>query len=681
LIKDLQKFGEWLYINNQVSFGKNVDEEDYILEVSYDGNNFKLGSINVNKDKNYNYFKYSCFYEDFYHATDQKLIIPSKRNLLGFTPFFIKLDHDFIKNNELNQNAIEKFTNKIERSIQANSNNKEFSNIVNLYYDDFEEKYLNEIPFNENQKKHFLDFYEKILKKEIINLIIKYYKFILEEYDEIIFKINEFKESEKYSKKGNFFLACIFGDLRDLCNDFFYYYSTFLQLTSQKIDDYEQGFCSICGNKCITYPPLPYYAIDSISSFNYSANMKNSKLRICKNCSTFIKYSEDKLSKIINVPSILIIPKIKHNSDYSTFLKISNKDIDSFTKINTFLNECSEYNFDLLIIDYDKTKGIRRIKKYIENYKAFLVRFEKLYLFNENKMNYLFDQIINKDSISKSKIKNTFDFEEIFKEFFWEIDNEGIKKYPKLYHFYNIYTTDLTGNKGIFNNFTSKTVSIFSKYCENIFSFIYEINLSTLNKNMLNEIVLNSLENFQKVSIGGKNYKIDILKRLNSYFMLKKEILGDNMLKNENVIKLKQVFGKPHLDGHVYFEKDDKKVIKDLIKDDIALKYYLIGQFISYIDIFKSKNDKNKEVFSNFITNVNRNNIRKLFISEILQKNNFYIEKMNKKGKFLFEVFEIEISNLFNEGIDFDYEDYLLLIFTGYYTDNILLSKYSYEVE
>jgi len=144
---------------------------------------------------------------------------------------------------------------------------------------------------------------------------------------------------------------------------------------------------------------------------------------------------------------------------------------------------------------------------------------------------------------------------------------------------------------------------------------------------------------------------------------------------------LKQVFGKPHLDGHVYFEKDDKKVIKDLIKDDIALKYYLIGQFISYIDIFKSKNDKNKEVFSNFITNVNRNNIRKLFISEILQKNNFYIEKMNKKGKFLFEVFEIEISNLFNEGIDFDYEDYLLLIFTGYYTDNILLSKYSYEVE
>ena len=681
MIKDLQKFGKWLYDNNQLSFGKNVDENDYIFEVSYKDNKFKLESIKKNGGENFNYYKESCFNDDFYHSTDQKLIIPSKSNLLGFSPFFIKLDHKFTKKNKKDQKTIEKFYKKIERSLNANSNNKEFSRIVNLYFDNFEDQYLNQIPFTENQKNNFIDFYDKMSKEDVINLIIKYYSFILENYNEIVDKINKFKESDEYSnKKSNFYLACIFGDLKDLCNDFFYYYSTFLQKTSQKINDYEIGICSICGKQNITYPPLPYYNIDSISSFNYSANMENSKLRICKNCSSFIKYSEDKLSRIINVPSILIIPKNKTSLDYETFLKIANKDINSFEKINTFLNECNDYNFDLLIIDDDKSKGIRRIKKYIENYKAFLVQFEDLYLYDNNKMNYLFNEFLIQEKMSKTCINNTFDLENIFKEFFWELDNVGMK-FPNLNHFYDIYTKDLTGTQGIFNNFSSKTVSIFSKYCENIFSLIYEINLDTLNKTMINEIVLNSVEIFQKASFGGKNYKLNILKRLNNYFMLKKEFLSDNMLKNENVIKIKQVFSKHDSKEHVLLENDDKQVIKELIKEDIGLKYYLIGQFISYIDILKSKQGKNKEVFSNFITNVNRNNIRKLFVSEILQKNNFYIEKMTKKGKFLFEVFEMNATELFNEENNFDYEDYLLLIFTGYYTDNILLSKYKFEEE
>lgn len=682
MIKDLQKFGKWLYDNNQVSFGKNVDEEDYIFEVSYCDNRFKLESINQNGEKDFNYFEGSCFKDDFYHSTDQKLIIPSKSNLLGFSPFFIKLDHKFIKKNEKDQVAIKKFHDKIKRSLNANSNDKEFSKIVNLYFDKFEEEYLNQIPFTEIQKENFMSFYNELSKEDIINIIIEYYSFIYENYNEIIDEIIKFKESENYTnKRSNFYLACVFGDLKDLCNDFFYYYSTFLQATSQKIKDYEGGVCSICGKNNITYPPLPYYNIDSISSFNYSANMENSKLRICKNCSSYIKYSEDKLSRIINVPSILIIPKNKSGLDYDTFLKIANKDINSFEKINTFLKECDNYNFDLLIIDDDKSKGIRRIKRYIENYKAFLVRFEDLYLYDNNKMNYLFNEVLSQENISKSVIKNTFGLEDIFKEFFWDLDGDGQNKFPNLYHFYDIYTKELTGQQGIFNNFSSKTVSIFSKYCENIFSLIYEINLDTLNKSMLNEIVLNSVGTYQKASFGGKSYRLNILKRLNSYFMLKKEFLDDNMLENENVIKLKQMFSKHDVDGHVLLESDDKKVIKDLINEDVALKYYLIGQFISYIDIFKSKNGKNKEVFSNFITNVNRNNIRKLFVSEILQKNNFYIEKMNKKGKFLFEVFEMNTSELFDEENNFDYEDYLLLIFTGYYTDNILLSKYEFKEE
>ena len=99
---------------------------------------------------------------------------------------------------------------------------------------------------------------------------------------------------------------------------------------------------------------------------------------------------------------------------------------------------------------------------------------------------------------------------------------------------------------------------------------------------------------------------------------------------------------------------------------------------MSYIDIMKNSAKKNGDVFSNYITNVNRNNVKKLFVTEVLQKNVFYIEKMGKKAKFVFNLFEINVDNLFNE-IGFDYEDYLLLIFTGYYTKNILINSYCKE--
>ena len=415
-----------------------------------------------------------------------------------------------------------------------------------------------------------------------------------------------------------------------------------------------------------------------------SPSLKNSKFKICKNCSSFVKYADDKLFKIIRNPNILIIPKIK-NGSYDNFLKISNKDINSFDKINNFLKECDNFNFDLLIVNVDKGKNsLITIKKYIENYKAFLVKFEDLYLYDSKSMNYLFEEeLLFSDNENKFYLNNTFDFENIFKEFFINLDEKGTFKFPNLYHFYEIYTKDLTGKQGIFNNFSSNTISIFSKYCDSIFSFIYELNLDSLNKQMINEIILNSIMLFQKNSFIVKNSKNNILKRLNYYFMFKKEFLEDNMLSNENIKKLKKNFGKQDLvenKKQLIFGDIEKNFILELIDNDPAIKYYLIGQFISYIDIIKSKNNKNKDVFSNYVSNINRNNIKKLFVTEILQKNNFYIEKMGKKARFIFDLFEYNLDILFNEN-DFYYEDYLLLMFTGYYTNNILLNNYNYEEE
>ena len=671
MIVNLQKFGQWLNNNNQVDFGKNVKNNDYIIVVSYSAGEFSFKSINSIENSSLNYYSKSCFNENLYNDTDQKVIIPSKSNLLGFTPFFIKLDHKFTKRNAPDNVAIKKFKGKIERSIKANKNDKDFCEIVEKFFNDFEDTYIKQCIINTIQKDNLRKFNESITPKEFKNLIISYYEFLYNNSDKIINLVNDFKKSDAFeNKKANFYLTCIFGDIKDMCNDFFYYYSMFIQSTSKQIKDYNEGHCSICGNKNIVYPPLPYYSMMPRTSFNNNPTMQNSKLQICKNCSSFLKYANEKIGNIINNPFLRVIPKNIGHEDYTNFLKISNKEINSFEKINQFLKDCDGFNFDLMIIN--ENRGIVTIKKYIENYKAFLVKFENLKLYNNNHLVYLFDKEFSTEKLKNININNTFDFENIFKEFFYELDDDKYK-FPNLFHFYEIYTKDLTGKSGIFNNFTSRTISIFSKYCENIFDFIYEIKLDSLNKEMINEIVLNSLMVFQKNSFGNKNHSYDILKRLNYYFMFKKEFLGDEMLKNENILELKKIFGNPN-----GFNEDPLK-FQDLFENDPALKYYLLGQFISCIDIYKSGSGKNKEVFSNFISNVNRNNIKKLFVTEVLQKNNYYIEHMPKKGKFIFRIFESNIDKIFNEGRKFDFEDYLLLIFTGYYSDNILINNYTFE--
>lgn len=683
LIKDLQQFGKWLNENNQVDFGKNVKDEDYIFTILFKDDNFVLDSINLKKDSILNYFEKSEFNKYLFHSTDQKVMIPSNKNLLGFSPFFIKLDHDFCKKNKKNDSNIEKFKNKIKNSFDANNNNKEFIKIIIDNYDTFDESFLDRCPFDET-KKDILRLILKNSKEDIIKLIKKYYAFLKDNANVIIQKIIEFKNSDEYiNKKGNFYLACVFGDSRDLLNDFFYNFSKFLKSRSENHPDYPLGKCSICGSKSISYPILSYYSIMKGFCFNYTSNVANSKLRLCKNCISFVKYANEKLSNIIKIKSIIIVPKIRTGMDYGDFLKISNEDINSFKKLNKFLKNCTNFDYDLLIIT-EKNK-VQKIKRYIENYNAFLVKFKNLNLYDSNRLNYLFDEKLDIPDDNKIFLENTFSFENLFKEFFYEMDGNHFK-YPRLNHFYEIYTRNLSGKNGIFNNFKSKTVNIFSKYSDNIFNFIYEVNLDSLSKKMINEIVLNSLLIFQKMSFEKRKYNFEILKRLNYYFMLKKEFLSDNMLSNENVKKIKRIFGNPSINNenknyNCNFNNKDKHDVELLIKDDIALKYYLLGQFISYIDILKKVNNKKANIFSNFINSVNRSNIKKLFVSEILQKNNFYINKMNKKGKYIFEIFESNCSNLFDESDKFDYEDYLLLLFTGYYTQNILISNYEFEEE
>lgn len=145
------------------------------------------------------------------------------------------------------------------------------------------------------------------------------------------------------------------------------------------------------------------------------------------------------------------------------------------------------------------------------------------------------------------------------------------------------------------------------------------------------------------------------------------------MFSNNDVLKLKKIFDKNNEEMDIYS-------IKKLIENDPTLKYYLLGQFISYLDIRKGKDNKNNDIFFNFITNINRNNIKKLFVTEILQKNNYYINKVNKKVKVIFNLFEMSLNDLFDEE-NMEYEDYVILLFTGYYTENILVTSYTFKEE
>ncbi|WP_297897378.1 hypothetical protein [Methanobrevibacter sp.] len=641
MITDMIEFGKWLDKNNLSDFGNDIKPDDYILSVSFENAKFKINDEIVEYEKySPNIYNDSIFKRNMKTVSDQSIKIPSNSNLSATTPFLLQIK---LKNNE--DKELNTFNNKFKRSRDANLKNKEFIDVIEEIFNNLNDEFPEKL-------KNFID---KKDKKEIIELVNNYFSF-LDDNKEIISE--KIREKDIYNK--NLLITCFFNSENDLINDIIFYYIKYLKDRNQQITPEKNSKCNFCDNTTITFPTLSSYSLNkSAYLFNYTLKdknkLKNSKFKICKKCENYVKFAEDKLRQILNKNNNILIIPINVNGDYADFLKISNEEISSFEKINKFMKESNGFNYDLAV--YKRaTQGIT-IEKYIENYKSYLAKFDNINLYGNDKLNYLLNQSYKKGKKEKSKIENIFDLEHIFTSFFVDIDEEGQYKYPKLYHFYEIYTKDFRGKSGIFNGFDNRLTSTFSKYMHSIFNFIYQLNEDALNRNMLNDIVYNSIIKLQKYN---KNY--EILKRLNYYFMLKKELLGEDIMEMEKIEKLKESL------------QSDNDDFSKIVNEEPALKYYLLGQFLRYIDNFKRANNKNSDVFSNFINNVNRNNVYNLFVSEVLQKNNFYIEKMSKKGKLIFKVFENDINSIFNEPEGFSYEDYILLMFTGYYTDNLLKS-------
>ena len=470
-----------------------------------------------------------------------------------------------------------------------------------------------------------------------------------------------------------------------------YFYCKYLKQRAENVDESKINIenpanCQFCGADSISFVKFSSIGIGFGSyNWNYKSGLSDSKLKICKNCSAFLYLAVQKLIHVFEKYFILI-PKLKTNNENdfkfitaelnSYYNEIPSKK-SKFVLLNNFMSN-SDYNryfnFDFLI--FDKTRmgeDVDTIKKYVENYKAYLVNFESknIVLYKDKRLSYLFGEELKvKDNLLK--IKSIFDIELIFKRFFIGL-KDGKPKDPNFNHFYEIYTRDITGSSGLFANYDSKTISIFTKYMHNIFNLIYELNEDSLNKIMLNEIVSNSLIKLER---NLDDPRFTILKLLNYYFALKIELLGDTMLNENNVRDLKELFFKYGGDCKDPISEEDNEKILELIRDDPGLKYYLLGKFLKSIDSLKWGGGKKSEVFNNFITNANRNNIKNLFVTEVLQKNNYYIERMNKKTKFTFNLLENSLGSLFNESSGFSFEDYILLLFTGYYTKNILSTSF-----
>jgi len=261
-------------------------------------------------------------------------------------------------------------------------------------------------------------------------------------------------------------------------------------------------------------------------------------------------------------------------------------------------------------------------------------------------------------------LENYFDLEEILKFFFVNERNYYFNElYGQPFHFYQLYNTDLP------NDLNPKFKHLLYAHRDELFSFIYETNPDAISKESLNEIVENflryELRNIDTTHFDSGTVRNKLIEGLNYYYFLCSKILGESNMKNKTK-KLEEYF-------EVFEEPESKQKIRELVNDDenLQLVYYLIGQFIRKIDDSRYNENKNT-IFSNFVESLNRKNAKQRFATEILQGQTYYIERLNPKGKFVFDIVSDNLDNLFQQK---SFSDILIAMVSGYYAENIFKSK------
>ena len=136
----------------------------------------------------------------------------------------------------------------------------------------------------------------------------------------------------------------------------------------------------------------------------------------------------------------------------------------------------------------------------------------------------------------------------------------------------------------------------------------------------------------------------------------------------EQILSLKSEFEKRENDEARH---EAEKRIEEIVEEDDRLVYYLIGQFIKKIDDFRGYKGKNK-IFDGFVQSINRKSIKQRFAEDILQRQNYYVEQLNPKAKFIFDLMANNLDKLFEYE---PYEEMVISLITGYYSNDILKSS------
>jgi|GEM_PF-4285782 len=434
------------------------------------------------------------------------------------------------------------------------------------------------------------------------------------------------------------------------------------------------GLCSICEKEGkIRYPDIPFFAIDvSNYAHDLTGDLSAFRVRICKDCEPYIAAGWKALNNFFGGRLYVLVPKLRDNATNDSlekFVQLVNKlvnnDISSFEKLNNVLGDRKideEIELSFIVMRKEQQKTV--IEKFVPNYKTFAIRFENESLIQDDELKYV-DWKSKKIQILE--VNSYFDLEKILRFFFVDDKNNFFSRY-----FYELYH-HTKQRKVVPKNMDSSFKHRLFIYRDNLFSFIYETNLSALNNKLLNDICLNFLlyEIRKQRDLWRnnpeKNVAFKIMESLNYYYFIKHKIRGDVKMK-EQILSLKSEFGKLEKENA---KQEAKKEIQELVGRDDRLVYYLIGQFIRKIDNFRGKKGKNK-IFDGFVQSINRKSIKQRFAEDILQKQNYYVERLNPKAKFVFDIMANNLDTLFEYE---PYEEMIISLITGYYSNDILKSS------
>lgn len=499
-----------------------------------------------------------------------------------------------------------------------------------------------------DRSEEFNDFYEKEYNDSLVEDLLNYYRRNgqqIRDLDVDWIYVDSFMGQDT-EQAHNFFIQ------------------EYLKAPQNKDIDWVEGTCTSCGSKEeLRDIRLPFFSLDKPAyNFDLKRNeVSSGRLKLCQSCELKVAAGWKYINNVFGNYYALLPAKRNGGSEaMDLFFRLANENANDFEKLNNLIGGRELYeNLEFRFLVTDREQSKLNILRSVDNYHLFAKKFEDENLVEGDRLKY-----VHMDGIEPqiNQVRNYFDLERVLKSFFLKDNNYPVDRVAgsNSFHFYHLYNRDLPRNT------VTEHKHLLFAHRDELFSFIYESNLQALREKTLDEIVQSFLRFELRNLDVGENFsyglvRSKILNGLNNYYFLRTKILGDKIMRDKA----------NKLEG--YFEdlsEKDKEDVKDLLheEDSRELLYYLVGQLIRKVDNFRGTEGKN-QIFDDFLTSLNRKNASKRFAEEILQGQNYYIQRLSVKSKFVFDLLAESLEELFEDG---SFPKIIISLTAGYYSKNIL---------